>query len=81
MPSPMRSRRGLAAVAAVVLAGGLIAVVTTAATQANAAGTNLITNPGFETGDTSGWTCDTGTTTVVASPVHSGAKADRKSVV
>ena len=75
MPSPMRSRRGLAAVAAVVVTGGLIAVVTTAATQANAAGTNLITNPGFETGTTSGWSCDTGTATVVSSPVHSGTKA------
>ncbi|HEY0807268.1 MAG TPA: carbohydrate binding domain-containing protein, partial [Pseudonocardiaceae bacterium] len=69
----MPSRRGLAAVAAVVLAGALTAVVTTAANQASAASTNLITNPGFETGTTSGWSCDAGTVAVVSSPVHSGA--------
>ena len=75
MPSPMRSRRDLAAVAAIALAGGLIAVVTTAATQANAAGTNLIANPGFETGNLTGWTCDAGTAAVVSSPVNSGSHA------
>jgi hypothetical protein len=69
----MPSRRGLAAVAAVVLAGALTAVVTTAANQASAASTNLITNPGFETGTTGGWSCDAGTVAVVSSPVHSGA--------
>ena len=40
-----------------------------------AAATNLLTNPGFETGTTSGWTCDPGTATVVTSPVHSGTHA------
>jgi hypothetical protein len=73
MPFPLRSRRGLAAVAALVLTGGLIAVVTTA-TNASAANTNLITNPGFETA-LSGWTCDAGTAAVVSSPVHAGTHA------
>jgi hypothetical protein len=73
MPSGFRSRRGLAAVAALVITGGLIAVVTTA-TRASAADTNLIANSGFETG-TSGWSCDAGTTAVVSSPVHSGSHA------
>jgi hypothetical protein len=71
----MPSRRGLAAFAAVVLAGALTAVVTTTANQASAASTNLIANPGFETGDTSGWSCDAGTVAVVSSPVHSGSHA------
>jgi hypothetical protein len=73
MPFPLRSRRGLAAVAALVITGGLIAVVTTA-TNASAADTNLITNPGFETA-LSGWTCDAGTAAVVSSPVHAGTHA------
>jgi chitinase len=38
------------------------------------AGGNLVTNPGFETGTLSGWTCDAGDT-VVNSPVHSGTHA------
>ncbi|HEY3993454.1 MAG TPA: glycosyl hydrolase family 18 protein [Ktedonobacteraceae bacterium] len=42
-------------------------------TSAHAA-SNLITNPGFETGNLNGWTCDAGDT-VVSSPVHSGSYA------
>jgi chitinase len=38
------------------------------------AASNLVTNPGFETGNLSGWTCDAGDT-VVTSPVHSGSYA------
>jgi hypothetical protein len=75
MPSPLRSRRGLAAVAAATLAGGLIAVLTTTANPANAAAANLVTNAGFETGSLSGWTCDAGTASVVSSPVHGGTHA------
>jgi F5/8 type C domain/Glycosyl hydrolases family 16/Carbohydrate binding domain len=35
---------------------------------------NLVSNGGFEAGNTSGWTCDAGTT-VVSSPVNSGSHA------
>ena len=37
------------------------------------AATNLLANPGFETGTLSGWTCSLGT--VVTSPAHSGSYA------
>jgi chitinase len=36
---------------------------------------NLVVNPGFETGNLNGWTCDAGTAQVVSSPVHSGTHA------
>jgi hypothetical protein len=39
---------------------------------------NLVTNPGFETGTLSGWTCNA-TGSVVSSPVHSGGHALRLS--
>src|SRR5579862_8362313 len=39
-----------------------------------AAATNLVSNPGFESGSLSGWTCS-GTDSVVTSPVHSGSYA------
>jgi Carbohydrate binding domain len=34
-----------------------------------------MTNPGFETGDLTGWSCTGGTPTIVTSPVHSGTYA------
>jgi hypothetical protein len=71
MPSSSRSRRWLAATAAAALAGGLVAVLTTTG-QADAAATNLVANPGFESG-LAGWTCAAGT--AVTSPVHSGTQA------
>ncbi|MGH2480365.1 MAG: carbohydrate binding domain-containing protein, partial [Ktedonobacteraceae bacterium] len=37
-------------------------------------GGNLVSNPGFETGNLSGWTCQGGDT-VASSPVHSGSFA------
>lgn len=40
----------------------------------HAAGSNLVTNPGFETGNLSAWSCDAGDS-VVTSPVHSGSFA------
>ncbi|HEX4702689.1 MAG TPA: hypothetical protein VH352_11220, partial [Pseudonocardiaceae bacterium] len=75
MPSPLRSRRGIAALASVLLAGGVIAALTTTADPANAANTNLITNPGFETGDLTGWATVTGTASIVSSGAHSGTYA------
>lgn len=44
------------------------------ASNAQAAGNNLVANPGFETGSLSNWSCDAGDT-VVTSPVHSGSFA------
>lgn len=38
-------------------------------------GTNLVADPGFESGALSPWTCDAGTASVVSSPVHSGTHA------
>jgi len=61
----------LAGSAAVVLAG---AFALTASIVPASAATNLLTNPGFETGSLSGWTCST-LDSVVASPVHSGSHA------
>jgi hypothetical protein len=74
MPFPLRSRRGLATVAATTLAAGLIAVLTVTADPADAAAANLVADPGFETGLT-GWTCDAGTAAAVSSPVHTGTHA------
>lgn len=63
----MRSRLSAFFVTLLLVAAGLVS----AGTAANAA--NLLANPGFELGSTSGWTC--GTATTVASPVHSGSFA------
>jgi chitinase len=38
-------------------------------------GGNLVSNPGFESGSLTPWTCDAGTGSVVSSPVHTGSKA------
>lgn len=66
----MKRSRLLAPVSALVLAtAGLIA----GAAPAQAA--NLLTNPGFETGTLSGWSCSGGTGSVVTSPVRSGSRA------
>ena len=45
-----------------------------AAVPAAVAATNLVANPGFETGTLSGWTCSA-LDSVVTSPVHSGSYA------
>jgi chitinase len=49
-------------------------VTPTPGTTPTPTGGNLVTNPGFETGGLSGWTCDPGDT-VVSNPVHSGSHA------
>jgi chitinase len=69
-----RRRRFLAAGGAIALATAVVATAVTAV-PAIAASTNLLTNPGFETGTLSGWTCDAGTAAVATSPVHSGSDA------
>ena len=72
------SRVGLAAVAGAVLtAASVLAVAPSPAAKAApaaAAATNLVTNPGFETGTLSGWSCSS-LASVVSTPVHSGAHA------
>ena len=72
--SPLR-RRLLAVTGALALAGSGLAAVVFAAAPATAAASNLLSNPGFETGTLSGWSCDAGTASVVSSPVHSGSYA------
>src|SRR5215475_9551793 len=63
----------------VLLGAALVATLTalglsvTVAMSAQAA-TNTITNPGFETGDLSGWSCDS-TDSVVTGHAHSGTYA------
>ncbi|NML51701.1 chitinase [Streptomyces sp. R302] len=52
---------------------GAAALVALPAPAAQAA--ELLTNPGFESGSLSGWSCSGGTGSVVSSPVHGGTKA------
>ena len=59
------------AAAVLVLLAPLFAL---AAAPAATAATNLVSNPGFETGTLSGWTCSAGDS-AVGSPVHSGSYA------
>jgi hypothetical protein len=63
-------RRLVVALGATVLAAGAGLAVTTQAFAAN-----LLSNPGFETGSLSPWSCTGGLGSVVSSPVHSGTKA------
>jgi hypothetical protein len=61
--------RRLAAAIGTALAAGVLALPAHPALAA----TNLVANPGLETGNLSGWTCSQGS--VVTSPVHSGSFA------
>src|SRR5882757_7279959 len=63
----MRSRLSAFVATLALAAAGLVA----AGSSATAA--NLLTNPGFEAGSTSGWTC--ANATVTRSPAHTGAFA------
>jgi hypothetical protein len=74
-PEPRQRGRLAAAAVALVLTAGGAGLVAVLAAPAGAAAANLLTNPGFETGTLSGWTCDSGTGSVVSSPVHSGSHA------
>jgi chitinase len=62
------------------LVAGLTAAVAACASVAllpaasSAAGTNLVSNSGFESGTTSGWSCGS-SASIVTSPVHSGSYA------
>jgi hypothetical protein len=63
----MKAVRILSLAAAGLLAGGVLIT-----TQLASAATNLVSNPGFESG-LAGWSCSGGST--VGSPVHSGSAA------
>src|SRR5690349_602629 len=72
--SPTYRRLLYASISAfLIICSAIVIVLSSWATHAFAA-TNLVTNPGFETGSLSGWTCDAGDA-VVTSPVHSGSYA------
>ena len=68
-----RARRLVAGTAAAALSCAAAVAIGLTAGSANAATTNLLANPGFESG-LSGWTC-TGGTAAVGPPVHSGTSA------
>ena len=62
------------AVVLLVLCSAVFLVLSQQTLRVHAAGSNLVTNPGFEAGNLSGWNCDAGDV-VVASPVHTGLHA------
>lgn len=57
------------------LGAALLAAAASLAVPGTAQAANLLSNPGFETGSLSGWSCTGGLGSVVSSPVHSGTKA------
>ncbi|MET9266278.1 glycosyl hydrolase family 18 protein [Amycolatopsis sp. NPDC004079] len=67
-PSPRRLPALVSLLASVALALG----VTLALGTSSASAANILANPGFETGSTSGWTC-TGTSSVVSTQAHDGS--------
>ncbi|WP_033255059.1 carbohydrate binding domain-containing protein, partial [Kitasatospora phosalacinea] len=69
MHAPNRRATAVGA-AALLLATAAVATVPSSASAAN-----VLTNPGFETGTLSGWSCTGGTGSVVSTPVHGGTKA------
>jgi len=73
--SRRQARTVTAAMCALALSAGGILAATVFAGPALASSANLLSNPGFESGSLSGWTCDPGTAAVVTTPVHSGSYA------
>ncbi|NUS11086.1 MAG: carbohydrate-binding protein CenC [Streptomyces sp.] len=65
-------KRTLAGVSAAAVIGACVSLVGSG--SAGAATTNLVANPGFESG-LSNWACTGGSGTAVSSPVHSGTSA------
>ncbi|MEU9851836.1 carbohydrate binding domain-containing protein [Streptomyces sp. NPDC047974] len=57
------------------LGASLLGAAALVALPAPAQAAELLTNPGFESGSLSGWSCSGGTGSVVSSPVHGGTKA------
>ena len=75
-PHTRRQTRSVtAAMCALTLSAGGLLAATVFTSPALAQSTNLLANPGFETGSLAGWTCDPGTAAVVTNPVHSGSYA------
>lgn len=66
--------KSLAMLLAALLALVGFSAVGAPAAPAAAAGGNLVSDPGFESGLT-GWSCDAGTAAAVGSPVHTGSGA------
>ena len=58
-----------------LILGAAILLVTGLLVTTNAYAANLLTNPGFESGSLSGWSCTGTGSGVVTSPVHSGSYA------
>ncbi|MER5597285.1 carbohydrate binding domain-containing protein [Streptomyces sp. NPDC002265] len=67
----VRSRRRLLA----LLGTAALAVAGAVALPGTAQAANVLTNPGFETGSLSPWSCTGNLGSVVSSPVHGGSKA------
>jgi Carbohydrate binding domain len=71
----MIRKRSLYSIGAATAALIMPAALYLSAPTADAAASNLLANPGFESGSLSPWSCDAGTGAVVKNPVHSGSYA------
>jgi len=72
---PPRRRRITSAVSVAACVGLATAGLFAFSAGAQAASSNLVQNPGFETGTLSPWSCTSNNGSVVTSPVHSGSYA------
>jgi chitinase len=71
---PFHTRFGVAVLVTLLILGLCIFALLNDSLHAFAVSSNLVSNPGFETGTLSSWNCDTANT-VVGSPVYSGSHA------